>query len=108
MSTDALIPYEVVTEIQGGYIHVGVFLPDTEGAVDYHWYLNPDAVANQDPEHPVFDVETAAEHFGEQGAGMNRRTVDRVTRAINYDILDGYQAPEPPPDPDPDDDPDEE
>ena len=110
MTTDALIPYEVVTEIQGGRVHVHVHLPDSEGAVDYHWYMSRDVVEAQDPEHPIFDVEAAAKYFGEEGAGLNRRTVDRITRAINFDVLaDNPRQPAPaaapPPAPDPEPDP---
>ena len=87
MTTEAVIPYQVDTEITGGHVHVHVHLPDTEDAVGYHWYMSRDVVEAQDPEHPVFDVETAAKHFGGEGAGLNRRTVDRITRAIDFDVL---------------------
>ena len=98
MTSDAVIPYQVDTEIVGGYIDVHVHLPDAEGAVDYHWYLARDVVAEQDPEHPIFDVEAAAKFFGEEGAGLNRRTVDRITRAINFEIIDeNPRQPEPEP-----------
>ena len=86
MSTDVLIPYQVDTVLRGKKIDVHVFLPDTEGAVDYHWYVNLDAAEAQDPDHPIFDIERAAKFFGEEGIGMNRRTVDRVTRAIEFDL----------------------
>ena len=99
MTTEAVIPYQVDTEITGGRVHVHVHLPDTEGAVDYHWYMSRDVVEEQDPDQPIFDVESAAKHFGEEGAGLNRRTVDRITRAINFDILDEKPRQ---PDPDPD------
>ena len=99
MTSDAVIPYQVDTELTGGYVHVHVHLPDAEGAVDYHWYMARDAVEMQEPEHPIFDVEAAAKHFGEEGVGLNRRTVDRITRSINFDILDENPRQ---PDPDPD------
>lgn len=104
MTTEAVVPYQVDTELTGKKIHVHVHLPDTEGAVDYHWYVDRDAALNQDPEKPVWDVERAAHFFGEFGVGLNRRTVDRVTRLINFDIIRrdpggtaGGQDPEPPP-----------
>ena len=108
MTTEAVVPYQVDTEMMGGRIHVHVHLPDHEGAVDYHWYVDRGAAENQDPEKPVFDVERAANFFGEFGVGLNRRTVDRITRAINFDIpsipsasdrQNPPQEPEPPKEP---------
>ena len=87
MTSEAAIPYQVDTGMMGGRIRVHVHLPEHENATDYHWYVNLDAARAQTEENPVFDVESAAKFFGEFGVGLNRRTVDRITRMIDFDII---------------------